>query len=441
MPHWPDPSSRSAALYQRGLDVLPGGITRLQPWQEPFPVYAARGEGAYVVDVDGTRRLDFLNNFASLLHGHAYAPIVEAVCRQVALGTAFTNPTESEVQLAELLCRRVAGFENVRFCVSGTEAVMNAIKASRALTGKPMIVKVEGCYHGTYDYAEVSLDPAPDAWGNEPRSVGHAAGTPQGVLADVAVIPFDDPEAAERIIAQHADRLAAVLVDVAPSYLGMQLMSREFAAAINRAARAAGAMIISDEVISFRFAAGGAAALVGLEADFTTLAKIVGGGFPVGAVAGPRDTMRVFDHRAGKPLLPASGTFTANPVSMVAGRLTLEHMPPERFDALNAMGAALRARITERLTSHRLPAQITGTGSTFMLHLNQRALSDYRSMYPGTAERAAMVELQRLLTLAGYQLSPRGMGFLSTAMIEADLDGFVDALMQALGALDLPTAT
>ena len=138
--------------------VLPGGITRTLPWQEPFPVYASHGQGAYVVDVDGTRRLDLLNNFASLIHGHAHPGVVQAVRRQVGNGTAFTLPTEQEVALAETICARAESFEQVRFCNSGSEAVMSAIKAARAITGRSKIVKAEGVYHGAYDYAEVSLD-------------------------------------------------------------------------------------------------------------------------------------------------------------------------------------------------------------------------------------------------------------------------------------------
>lgn len=213
MPAWPHSESRSKALYDRAAEVMPGGITRIQPWQDPFPVYAGRGEGAYVVDVDGTRRLDLLNNFASLIHGHAHPAIVEAATKRIALGTAFTLPTEPEVELAETICGRVPGSEWIQFSNSGSEAVMCAIKAARALTGRSKIVKVEGAYHGAYDYAEVSLDPDPQNWGNEPRSVGFSAGVPKGVTEDVVVIPYNDVEASERIVMR---------ADVLPHDVGVQ---------------------------------------------------------------------------------------------------------------------------------------------------------------------------------------------------------------------------
>ncbi len=172
MPAWPHSESRSKALYERAAEVMPGGITRIQPWQDPFPVYARRGEGAYVVDMDGTRRLDLLNNFASLIHGHAHPAIVEATTKRIALGTAFTLPTEPEVELAETICGRVDGFEWIRFSNSGSEAVMCAIKAARALTGRSKIVKVEGAYHGAYDYAEVSLELRPAELGQRTAICG-----------------------------------------------------------------------------------------------------------------------------------------------------------------------------------------------------------------------------------------------------------------------------
>jgi glutamate-1-semialdehyde 2,1-aminomutase len=338
MPAWPHSESRSKALYDRAAKVMPGGITRIQPWQDPFPVYAGRGEGAYVVDMDGTRRLDLLNNFASLIHGHAHPAIVEAATKRIALGTAFTLPTEPEVELAETICGRVAGFEWIRFSNSGSEAVMCAIKAARALTGRSKIVKVEGAYHGAYDYAEVSLDPDPQNWGNEPRSVGFSAGVPKGVTEDVVVIPYNDVDASERIVMRARDEVAAILLDPAPSYLGFTPISAEFARATEALARRIGALLILDEVISLRMHAGGAQTLYGITPDLTTMAKIIGGGFPVGAVAGPRSVMRVFDHRRGKPLLPWSGTFTANPVSMVAGKVSLDLLSQSEIDRIDALG-------------------------------------------------------------------------------------------------------
>lgn len=431
---WPDPTSRSKELYDRGLKVLPGGITRTLPWQEPFPVYAARGEGAYVVDVDGTRRLDLLNNFASLIHGHAQPDVVQAVRRQVANGTAFTLPTEQEVALAETICGRAESFEQVRFCNSGSEAVMSAIKAARAITGRPKIVKAEGVYHGSYDYAEVSLDSAPSNWGNDPNSVGYSKGVPKGVTDDVVVIPFNDVEASERIIRAHAGEIAAVLLDAAPSYLGFVQISRPFIEMIERVTREIGALLVLDEVITFRSHTGGAQTLLGIKPDLTTLAKIIGGGFPIGAVAGRREFMRIYDHREGKPGLPWSGTFTANPVSMTAGKVTLDLLDSAAIDRLNRLHDRLTNGLNGAFATSGFPGQVTGFGASFMIFGHSRPVSDYRSGYSTPQETRRVAALQHALTLKGFHIARSGKGFLSTPMTEADIDSFIDAVSQIVRA-------
>ena len=224
---YPDSKSRSQKLYDRALTSLPGGNTRTTVFMKPYPIYAARGEGCRVWDVDGNEYIDCINNFTSLIHGHAHPLLVEAATRQLALGSAFGLPTLSEIELAELLASRLPSVEQVRFANSGTEAVMMALKAARAFTGRPKIAKCEGAYHGSYDYAEVSLDPAPEAWGrNAPVSVAYARGTPDNVLADVLTIPFNDAEAAVSLIREHGSELACVLVDPMPNRAGLAPATR-----------------------------------------------------------------------------------------------------------------------------------------------------------------------------------------------------------------------
>ncbi len=432
---WPEPDSKSAALYERARRVFAGGSTRLQVWAEPFPVYAATGAGAYVTDVDGTRRLDLTNNYASLIHGHAHPAVIEAVTARIADGTCFALPTETEVALAELLCQRVTRFEAVRFCNTGSEAVMLAMKAARAKTGRPKIAKVEGAYHGMYDYAEVSLDSTPDNWGNAPRAVPFATGTPRGVLDDVVVLPFNDVATSERILRAHAGELAAVLLDPVPGMCGMITASPEFLAMLRGVTREIGALLIFDEVIAFRLAYHGAQARFGGEPDLTTLGKIIGGGFPVGAVAGTSDAMAVFDQTAGKPLMPASGTFTANPVSMTAGLVTMQLLTPECYDRLEALGEHARAGIAAAFAASGYPGQVTGVGAMFLLHPHTRPVTDYRATYRRPDDALALKALHRALLQAGYILSPTGAGFLSSVMTEADLDGFAAALTRCLGDL------
>lgn len=425
---WSSPDSQSRALYDRAMKVMPGGITRTMPWQDPWPVYARGGSGAYVTDVEGVRRLDLLNNFASLIHGHAYPPVVEAVREVVGCGTAFTLPTEAEVALAETICARAESFEWIRFCNSGSEGVMSAVKAARAHTGRSRIVKAEGTYHGSYDYAEVSLDPTPDNWGNEPRSVGYAQGTPKGVTDDVIVIPFNDTETAERIIRTHADEIAAVLIDAAPSFYGFVQIAPDFADMIRRVTREIGALFILDEVITFRVHEGGAQTLFGIDPDLTVLAKIIGGGFPVGAVVGRREFMQVYDHRQGRPALPWSGTFTGNPVTMTAGRVTLEHYRQAEVDRLDALGDMLREGVAAAFRETGFPGQITGFSSMFSIFGHDRPVTDYRTGYATPEERKRFARLQAGLVVEGFHIATTGKAFLSTPMTEADVNAFVAAV-------------
>ncbi|HEX3642003.1 MAG TPA: aminotransferase class III-fold pyridoxal phosphate-dependent enzyme, partial [Ktedonobacteraceae bacterium] len=255
---YPDQNSCSAGLYKKACRVMPGGNTRTAAFCSPYPIYAASGSGARIVDVDGIDYLDFTNNGSALIHGHAHPAIVDAVTKQVQKGTAFAPPTEIEVQLAEFLSSRVPSIEHIRFTNSGTEAVMMAIKAARAYTGRPKIAKVEGAYHGSSDYAQISLDSSPENWGEDiPTAVPASRGTPQGVLDDVIIIPLNDTEKTERILASCCSQLAGVLIDPVPNRVGLIPASYEYLSMLRDATRWSGAVLIFDEVITFRLGYGG----------------------------------------------------------------------------------------------------------------------------------------------------------------------------------------
>jgi glutamate-1-semialdehyde 2,1-aminomutase len=430
---YPDSKSHSQKLYDRALSSLPGGNTRTTVFMKPYPIYAARGEGCRVWDVDGSEFIDCINNFTSLIHGHAHPILVEAATRQLALGSAFGLPTESEIELAELLASRLPGVDQVRFTNSGTEAVMMALKAARAFTGRPKIAKCEGAYHGSYDYAEVSLDPTPEAWGrNAPVSIAYARGTPDNVLADVVTIPFNDVDAAVSLIREHGPELACVLVDPMPNRAGLAPADKSYLEALRSVTREVGALLIFDEVITFRLGFRGAQGLWDIDPDLTTLGKIIGGGFPVGAVAGHKEFMAVFDPRSGKPALPHGGTFSANPVTMRAGLAAMELLDEAAFARLDAIGEAVRSGIDEAFRRTGVPGRTVGLGSLLKIHFADREIRDYRSAYMTEQEARRQAVFNRGLLNRGVLAAGYGLMALSMPMSDADVDAIIAAASAAL---------
>ncbi len=423
---------RSGALSARARRVLPGGNTRTTVYERPFPRYAARGVGPWLTDVDGHRLLDCLNNYTALIHGHAYPPVLAAASQQLAFGTCFGLPTETEIQLAELLQSRVPAFEAIRFTNSGTEAVMQAVKAARAYTGRPLIAKCEGAYHGSYDYVEVSLDSPPDRWGeaDRPARLPYAVGTPPSVVEDVLVLPFNAVAEARRLLVAAGPSLAAVLVDGMPNRAGLAPASAAYLGMLREVTRQVGAVLILDEVITFRLGPAGLRGLTGLEPDLTTLGKIIGGGFPIGAVAGARDVMAVFDPSAGRPRLPHGGTFNANPMSMVAGLAALSNLDPASFAALARMGDRVRHELDAALREAGVDGVVTGQGSLFKVHLGSGPVTDYRSAAAHPSDRVQRLH-QRLLA-SGVLIGHDGLGCLSTVMTDQHLEQVVAAFRRSL---------
>lgn len=425
-------SSASAAWAARARRVMPGGNTRTTIYHSPHPPYVAYGKGATIVDVEGEERLDFINNYTSLIHGHADPAIVAAVIEQVQYGTSYAMPTTHEVALAELIVGRTPSVEQVRFTNSGTEAVMMAIKAARAFTGRPKILKFEGCYHGSYDFAEVSQVTPESRWEEaETPSTATASGTPDGVMENVLVARYNDIEDAERVIARHHAALAAVLVDPMPSRVGNVPATRAFLTALREMTRAYGIVLIFDEVITLRVAYGGMQSVVGVTPDMTTMAKIIGGGFPVGAVGGAAEIMAVFDPSRGAKV-PHGGTFNANPITCVAGLTAMEKMTPAAFDRINTLGATLREGLAEAMDSARVPGQVTGAGSIFNLHLHNRPLTDYRSTALTPPEKARTAAVYQSLLAHGIVISPSMMGCISTPMGDTEIQACIDAFAAAL---------
>ncbi len=434
--------SCSQQLYQRALRVLPGGVSRNAVLRRPHPLYAHEGKGCYLTDIEGNCRIDFANNMASLIHGHAHPAIVEAVTRQVRKGTAFSLATEAEVELAEHMTRRTKGFDKIRFVNSGTEAVMCCLKVARAFTRRPKIAKVEGAYHGIYDYAEVSQTAQPTNWGDpgEPRSVPVVQGTPQSALDEVIVIPFNNPEVALAILDRHADEIACVLVDPLPHRVGFIPASAQFIEALRTWTQKNGALLVFDEVITYRSSYGGAQEWFNVRPDLTALGKMIGGGFPVGAIAGRNDVMEVLNPLAEKVLFPHSGTFSANPVTMVAGLAALELFNQDKVARINRLAEVARRQITEAVVIAGIPACVTGAGSIFRIHFKAVPPKNYRESYVTPEENRLIQLLLEHALDEGIILIGTCSGTLSTPMNQPEIDRLTDVLLSGFRKIKAQSA-
>lgn len=423
-------TNRSESLFARARRVLAGGVSRNTVLRGPHPPYADYGRGCRITDLDGISRIDFSNNMASLIHGHAFPPIIEAVTAQLQRGSAFMMATEAEVRYAEHLAGRSAAFERLRFVNSGTEALMAALKAARAFTNRAKVAKVEGAYHGGYDYAEVSQEPKPENWGSidHPNSVPLTHGSPQSALQDVLIMPANDVDRAIAILDAHRSEVACVLLDLMPHRAGLRPADPAFIAAIRDWTARHGALLVLDEVITFRTEVGGMQQRYGLQADLTALGKIIGGGFPVGALAGRADVMDVMNPQASKLLYPLSGTFSANPVTMTAGLAAMQHYDAAAVARLNALAERAMHGIREAIGRTKAQACVTGTGSMFRVHMKHTPPLDYRQQFLSAEESKRLKLLLEHLFQEGFLMINTCSATLSTPMTEVEIDALVDAV-------------
>ena len=422
---------RSRAIWEEARQYLPGGDTRNSIFWAPYPIYINDGEGCHTLDVDGTDRLDFIGNMTSLPLGNAYPPVIQAVQEQAAHGLVYNAPNEHQIRLARLLCERVPSVEMVRFTNSGTEATLNAIRAARALTGRTQIAKCEGAYHGTHDVVSVSVRNDPTLAGDpdRPIPVPSVGGLPQGVLDQVVIVPFNDIEPARNILEEQGDELAAVIVEPVLGSAGMVPAEPEYLSMLRDVTERHGVVLIFDEVISFRVGPGGTQGRYGITPDMTAFGKVIGGGFPVGAFGGRRDLMDLYDPTMG-PKVGHAGTFNGNPMTMLAGAITLEHLTPEVYGHLESMARGLKEKIRDVCGELEVPSQVTGLGSLFGIHFVDRPLRTWRDIATGDKDLRQCVFWG--LMNEGILCTPQLVGCVSNPMGEQEVDSFVRAFRRVL---------
>ncbi len=381
-------TAASAEAHAQAKKLMPGGTSRQAGYWAPYPLTIGHGKGVNLWDLDGHRYLDLINNYTSMVHGHAYPPIVEAVCESIGHGTAWSAGNEAQCRLAAQLVDRVPAVEQVRFTNSGTEAGALAATIARVVTGRSKILMARYGYHGSLPEFETG-------------SSGHEG--PVTYLAG-----FDDLADFETVLDAHGDEIAAVFLEPVLGSGGVRPASAAFLQGVKKAAQKTGALFVLDEVLSFRFATGGCQAGIGLEPDLTMFGKLIGGGFPVGAVGGPRDLLRIFDPADLK--IFHTGTFNANPITMTAGEISVRELTARRISAMGELCNALKDGLARAAEKCGLPLSINHYGSCLNLYFSESVPES--SIVRKDQETIGKFHLAALNH--GLFLAPRGMVAVST---------------------------
>ncbi|MEY9997251.1 glutamate-1-semialdehyde 2,1-aminomutase [Streptomyces sp. V4I8] len=381
---------RSAEHFRRAQRLLPGGTTRTPAAYPPYPLTFVRGEGPYLWDADGHRYIDLLSNYSSLIHGNCFPPVIEAITQAAALGSAWAGGAQGTLDLAEELLGRLPRAEHVRLCNSGTEAALLARRIATAVTGRHLLLRATGSYHG--------IEPIPTSTGT-----------------DTLYAAYNDTEAFARVLTAHKNNIAAVYLEPVQSAGGVITGDPAFLSNVAQLTRAAGALFVLDEVVTLRLHAHGLQAPLELSPDLTLLGKIIGGGLPIGAIAGSRELLSVLDP-AHPHHLHHAGTFNGNPLATAAGTIALRHYQTAEIERLDQLGARLERGLRAAATAHGIPLTLRRAGSL----LN--------------------VEPHSKLHLAclnhGVVIAPRGFMALSTAVSEKDIAEASERIHQAIGDLN-----
>ncbi len=421
---------RSHELYERAVGLIPGGVNspvRAMRSVGREPVFVASGEGAHLLDVDGNRYVDYVCSWGPLILGHAHPAVVEAVTAAAARGTSYGAPTQAEVELAAEVVRRVPGAEMVRLVSSGTEAVMTAVRLARAVTGRDRLIKFAGAYHGHVDglLAEAGS-------GLATQGIPASPGVTASQAGDTIVVAWNDFEALAAALEQAGDDLAAVLAEPLPANMGLVPAAEGFLDALRDGCDRTGALLVLDEVISgFRVAPGGAQECLGIRGDLVVLGKVLGGGMPLAAVAGPRTTM--------ERLAPAgdtyqAGTLSGNPVATAAGLATLAQLDQRSYERLADITEHLAAGLAARASAAGVPVQVPSECGLLTVFFSSVPVHDYG--HAQAADSDAFARFHGAMLERGVYLppSPFEAWFPSLAHGEDELEATLAAAAEAFEA-------
>jgi glutamate-1-semialdehyde 2,1-aminomutase len=419
---------KSETLFARAQACMPGGVNspvRAFRAVGGTPIFFERASGAYLWDVDGKRYIDYVGSWGPMLAGHTHPAVVEAVQQAAARALSYGAPTEAEIELAELLCRLVPSLERVRLVSSGTEATMTALRLARGATGRSLIVKFEGCYHGHADSLLVKAGSGALTLGN-PSS----AGVPADTAAHTIVLDYNDTEQIKNLFATRGREIAAVIVEPVAGNMNLVLPAKDFLETVREACTRHGALLILDEVMTgFRVALGGAQQRFGITPDLTTLGKVIGGGLPVGAVGGRRDVMEKL-----APLGPVyqAGTLSGNPVAVAAGIATLKLVQQPGFcEKVEATTRRLVDGLVEEARKAGVAFSAQSIGSMFGLYFRAAPPASYAEVMQ--CDREAFNRFFHAMLEGGVYLAPSAYeaGFVSAAHTPGDIDATLSAARAA----------
>ncbi|MDL9980387.1 aspartate aminotransferase family protein [Microbacterium candidum] len=431
-------TAASAALFERAKRSVPGGAgsTARLPrngW-EPYPLFIADGEGSRIRDVDGHEYIDYLLGLGPMILGHRHPGVTQAVVDAVRdLGTCFGLPYELEIEAAEKVVAAVPSLEQVRFTNSGSEAVGTAVRLARATTGRRLVVRFEGHYHGWQDtvYWSNHVDPHRAGPAAHPRPVAMGPGVPAELEDTLIVLSWNDPESFAALMAERGDEVAAVLTEPAVFNTGCILPEPGYLELLRELTRTHGAMLIFDEVITgFRFARGGAQEWFGIDPDLTTFAKGIGGGFPVAAVGGTREAMRL----VADGTYSHSGTYNANVVQCAAVSATMDVLAqPGLYERQRALGDRLARGLEAIADENGVPAHVTGIGTVFQLWFTDREIRNWRDA-AAHAREDVFTRWYQEMVVRGVLFHPLQFEnlFVSLVHTDADIDETLNAASDAM---------
>jgi len=430
-------TKKSQLFDETAYQYLPGGSTRSATDSHPYPIYMDGGKGCILTDVDGNEYIDFMNNYTVLILGHAHPKVNQVISEQMQKGILLGAPSQNQYELGRLICERVDSVDRVRFCNTGTEAVMYALRAARAVTGRSKVVKMEGGFHGNTEQVEISVSPdlafaGPAA---RPICVPDTQGITQGVLEDVLVGPYNNIDATEKIIDENAKEIATVILEPIMGYSGMIPANKEFLEFLREITDQNNIILIFDEIITFRLAPGGAQEIYGVKPDLTTFGKTIGGGLPIGAFGGRGDIMDIFSPKRKDPM-HHSGTFNGNALTMAAGIAAMKEMDGPLISYINRIGDCLKNGIQDIMRKKGISGQVTGMGSLMNLHFSTQNVVDLRT---AKANWDSSLPLRDLLNLAlknnGIYTPRRVMLCISSPMTEKEIHNALQALEECLDQL------